>query len=132
MTQEEAIKVLAILKAAYPNSYKGMTESDAKGAAIVWHTHFANLPVEIVMMAVQKCIGESQFPPAVSEVKKKVQTLHWEASEIVNYRPDDYPPQEVQVAKKIYESTKDYRNRVPDAPHLLEMIGTRKNPLLNK
>ena len=29
MTREETVKILAILKAAYPNSYKGMTKEEA-------------------------------------------------------------------------------------------------------
>ena len=42
MTREETIKVLAILKAAYPNAYKGMTREEAQGTVSVWAMQFAS------------------------------------------------------------------------------------------
>ena len=34
MTRSEALKVFGILKAAYPNAYKGMTKDDANSVII--------------------------------------------------------------------------------------------------
>ena len=69
MTDKEAIQVLAVLKAAYPNSYKNMTTAEAAGTVNVWAIQFANVPVEVVIIAVNKLIATSTFPPAISEVK---------------------------------------------------------------
>lgn len=71
MTRDETIKMLAILKAAYPNSYKGMTKDEANGMIAVWTMQFADMPADIVLMALNKLISTSQFPPAISEVKRK-------------------------------------------------------------
>lgn len=78
MTREETIKVLAILKAAYPNSYKGMTREEAQGTVTVWSMQFAAFPVEVVLLAVNKIIASSTFAPSISEVKEKMRGMYWE------------------------------------------------------
>lgn len=78
MTREETIKVLAILKAAYPNSYKGMTREEAQGTVTIWSMQFASFPVEVVLLAINKIISSSTFPPAISEVKEKMRGMYWE------------------------------------------------------
>lgn len=42
MTREDTIKVLAILKAAYPASYRNMSRDEANGTVMIWATQFAN------------------------------------------------------------------------------------------
>lgn len=78
MTREETIKVLSILKAAYPNSYKNMTKDEANATVTVWAVQFSEIPAEIVMIAVNKLIATSTFPPAISEIKDKIKGLYWE------------------------------------------------------
>lgn len=79
MTKEEAIKILSILKAAYPNSYRGMTKEEAMGTVSVWATQFYDVPYFIVSIAVNKLIGTNTFPPAINEVKGKIKGLYFEA-----------------------------------------------------
>lgn len=83
MTREEAIKILAVLKAAYPNSYKGMTKDEANGTISVWSTQFVNIPYIVVSIAVNKIISTNTFPPSISEVKAKIQTLYTEANSML-------------------------------------------------
>lgn len=83
MTREETIKLLAILKAAYPNSYKGMTKEEANGTITVWAIQFANIPSNIVMIAINKIISDSPFPPSISEVRDKIRGLYYEAQEML-------------------------------------------------
>lgn len=84
MTKTETVKILAILKAAYPNSYKGMSKEEANATVTIWAAQFAGIPVEIVMMAVNKLISTNQFPPAISEVKQRISNLYWEARELID------------------------------------------------
>ena len=79
MTQKEATQILAILKAAYPNSYKGMTKEEAIGTVNVWATQFINMPASVVMIAVNKLISTNTFPPSIGEVKEKIRGLYFEA-----------------------------------------------------
>lgn len=83
MTREETIKLLSILKAAYPNSYKGMTKEEANGTIAVWSMQFANIPANIVLIALNKLISTSPFPPAISDVKSKLRSLYYEAVEML-------------------------------------------------
>jgi hypothetical protein len=78
MTREETVQVLSLLKAAYPNSYKGMTRQEGNGVISVWATQLSYVPVEVVLMAVNKLISTSTFPPSISEVKAKFKDIYWE------------------------------------------------------
>lgn len=124
MTREETTKILAILKAAYPNSYKNMSQQEALGTVAVWHMQFADMPPDIVMMAVQKCISSSTFPPSVSEVKKKIGSLCWEAYDIITSIPGiSFSEETVRQAERIYKKTRDYKYDTPQEPSLHQMIG---------
>lgn len=130
MTQNETIKILAILKAAYPNSYKGMTKEEANGTVAVWTMQFADMPADIVLMAVNKLISTNKFPPTISEVKKKISTLHWEAYDMICDKTTSALLQDEEVAKyqRIYEITKRMKINTNLEPTLKEMMngGTQK------
>lgn len=79
MTRQEAIKILSVLKAAYPNSYKGMTKDEANGTVNVWATQFVSMPFSVVSIAVNKLISINTFPPSINEVKEKIRSMYWEA-----------------------------------------------------
>ena len=78
MTREETVQVLALLKAAYPNAYKGMTRQEGNGVIAVWSAQFSNVPVEVVLLSINKLISTNTFPPSISEVKAKFKDLYWE------------------------------------------------------
>lgn len=130
MTRDETIKMLAILKAAYPNSYKGMTKDEANGMIAVWTMQFADMPADIVLMALNKLISTSQFPPAISEVKKKISNLHWEAYDMICDKTTVALLQDEEIAKyqRIYEITKRMKINTNLEPTLTEMMngGTQK------
>lgn len=130
MTRDETIKMLAILKAAYPNSYKGMTKDEANGMIAVWTMQFADMPADIVLMALNKLISTSQFPPAISEVKKKISNLHWEAYDMISDKTTAALLQDKEIAKyqRIYEITKRMKINTNLEPTLTEMMngGTQK------
>lgn len=79
MTRQETMAVLSILKAAYPASYKGMTKADANGTVSTWQEQFESMPFCIVRLAVSRLIAKCKFPPAISEVRREIKALHYEA-----------------------------------------------------
>lgn len=83
MTREETTAILSILKAAYPNAYKGLTRKDANGIISVWQMQFANISMNIILMAVNKYISTNSFAPAVSDIKNKLRDLYYEAQEML-------------------------------------------------
>ena len=124
MTKKEALQILAILKAAYPASYNGMTKEEATGTVAVWCMQFADLPAEIVMMAIHKLISTNKFPPSISEVKNKIEKIHWEAYEIIstsNVR-ESIPEETRKKFQMIYEATKEYRVAALAEPPTLNLM----------
>lgn len=122
MTKEETAELMAILKAAYPNSYSGMTKQEAMGVITVWHLHFGEVPADIVFMAMQKAISSSKFPPTISEVKAKLSACYWEAAEAMNNTV--FPPtrEEYEAYKRICDSTDTYRNGMATEPRVEQLI----------
>ena len=123
MTREETIKILAILKAAYPNSYKNMTKEEASGTVTVWAMQFANMPAEIVMIAVNKLISTSPFPPAICEVKDKIRSLYWETWEILNQHKmyNNLTPEQEKMYQQLFEIAGELRSNQSTEPSLVEL-----------
>lgn len=110
MTKKEAVQILAILKAAYPNFYKDMSADEAQGTVSVWSMQFANVSAEIVLMALNKAISTSKYPPTIAEVKEKFSSIHWEAYEMINkhYGMRQLSDEEFARCKMVYEATRPY------------------------
>lgn len=125
MTKEETLRVLAILKAAYPASYNGMTKREAEGTVAVWNMHFASIPGEIVLMAVHKLISTNKFPPTISEVKEKLTSLHWEARDMIYSSVTDLlSEKDKELYRRIYDATKDFRVGGMAEPSLPQMLNS--------
>ena len=112
MNSAEATQVLAILSASYPNHYKNTTKDEALGIANVWALQFANVPADIVLMALNKAVSVNEFkPPNIAEVKKKLESVHWEAYEHIerNYRLKNLSEEQLATYKRIYKETERYK-----------------------
>ena len=137
MTVKEAVQVLAILKAAYPNSYKGMTKDEAQATATVWAVQFADMPVQVVLMAVNKLISTSTFPPAICEVKKKLGSLYWEAkgeldkyNQVQRFTGKDTNTKQIAFYEAIVNATRDYKYSSSIEPTIQQIIGKDETLLL--
>lgn len=128
MTAEETKKILAILKAAYPNSYKGMTKQEAIGTVNVWASQFAKLPVSVVLIAVNKLISVNTFPPSINEVKDKIGGLYWEAwTELLNHKRGigRLSPERVAILEEIVKATEPLMYvKEPTLDELLSSYGS--------
>lgn len=122
MTKEETVELMAILKAAYPNSYNGMTKQEALGVITVWHLHFAEVPADIVFMALQKAISSSKFPPTISEVKTKLEAVYWEAHEALNAYLVPPPPNAREAYRRICNATQAYKMSRATEPTVERML----------
>ena len=138
MTQKEATQILAILKAAYPNSYRGMTKEEAIGTVNVWATQFIDMPVSVVMIAVNKLISTNTFPPSIGEVKEKIRSLYFEAlGELPHQHGGLYctntkelPPERIALLKEIIRVTEPMRTKIKIEPSLTDLLnGYEKNYL---
>ena len=133
MTREETIKVLAILKAAYPNSYKNMSKDEANGTVMIWSMQFAKIPVELVMIAVNKLISTSPFPPAICEVKDRIKGLYWEVWEILNTNKQYQTLSSEQEAmyRRMLDIIEPLRSEYKSEPSITELIGDDRKLYLN-
>lgn len=130
MTQKEATQILAILKAAYPNSYRGMTKEEAVGTVNVWATQFINIPVRVVMIAVNKLISTNTFPPSIGEVKEKIRSLYYEALGEIPYQHGglycnntaEISPERLEVLKEIVSVTEPWRTMHKIEPSLTDLL----------
>lgn len=71
MTREETIKIMAVLKAAYPSYYKGMRADEANGVVALWWEMFADDEYPLVAAAVKAHIATDKkgFPPHIGAIK---------------------------------------------------------------
>lgn len=130
MTRQEAIKVLSILKAAFPNSYKGITKEEANGVVNIWAVQFTNIPFPVVSIAINKLISTATFPPTVGEVKEKIRSLYWEAKQelpyseggIVANNDKQLPPEHIFLLKEIIRVTEPMRTMQTIEPTLADLI----------
>lgn len=111
MNRKEAIQVLAILKAAYPNQFKGMTTEEAQGTISVWSMQFASIPADIVLMALNKHISTNKYPPTVADIHEKLTAIYWEAHGKAYPLGENItvPKEEQQYYERICTATESYR-----------------------
>jgi len=68
MTPEETIKILSIIKAAYPQWARDLKPTDAKAMVNLWSSMLEDYPYNVVQVAIKKIIATNKFPPSVAEV----------------------------------------------------------------
>ena len=74
MTHGETLKIMAILKAAYPDYYRGMKLKDADSIVALWAEMLAPYPYEACAAAVKKLIAESPYVPKISDIVGRVES----------------------------------------------------------
>ena len=77
MTREETIKILSVLRGAYPAFYRDITKQEAESTIALWESMFEEEPYELVGAAVKAFIsGDSKgFPPAIGQIKEKIRQI---------------------------------------------------------
>lgn len=119
MTKGDAMKVLAILQAAYQ---KNMTKEQARGTVAIWCMQFADIPLDVMLMAVNKHISTSEFFPKPSEIKKKLEAIYWEAYDAITQDSVKLPPEALQQYQRIYDITRAYKFPKMAEPTLKQML----------
>ena len=77
MTTEEIRTVLAVLKRAYPSSFKDMTDEDARETVKLWKMMFEHEDVAMVNAAVVALISTRTvgYTPVIGEICQKLREL---------------------------------------------------------
>lgn len=76
MNKEEATKFLALIKVAYPATYKGIDKDTALATVNMWQMTFANVPLVIMEMAFDHYRKVSEFAPTPAAIIKELKSLY--------------------------------------------------------
>ena len=84
MNVNETLKILSVLKANYPNFYKGMSKIDAEAQVILWSEMFEDTPYELVGVAVKSYIATdvNGYPPNIGKIKEHIKSLSQSDNEL--------------------------------------------------
>ena len=77
MTTEEIRMMLAVLKQAYPHSYKDMTEEDVRGTVKLWKMMFEREDAAIVNQAVVSLLSTRTvgYTPVIGEICEEIRKI---------------------------------------------------------
>lgn len=77
MTGKEVLKILAIIKVAYPNSFKNLTKADVQALTTLWERQFKDFSYDEVAMALDSIIASdtSDFMPSIGKIKEMIVKL---------------------------------------------------------
>jgi len=75
MNKEIITKGLALLKYAYPNTFKNYSREDTEMMIIVWLKNFEDEDSKMFINAVNNLIKKSSFMPSIADVKHEIAEL---------------------------------------------------------
>ena len=81
MNKQEAIKLLALIKVAYPTAYKDMDQASKQATVNMWAMSFPDVPYPIMEQAFNHFRMVSKFPPTVAEMVEELKQVHYQALE---------------------------------------------------
>ncbi len=136
MTKEEAYIVLAIMKSAYPKDYPfNMSPKEAEVVAMVWCEQFADVPGEIVKLAVKQLIATEERCFSIATVKKQLGSMYWETQARLDETrrkicPNPLSSEETLLYEHIRKITEPYRNSRTLEPSIKQLVGDDTKTLL--
>lgn len=81
MNKQEATKLLALIKIAYPTAYRDMDEASKKATVNMWQMSFPDVPYPIMEQAFNHFRMVSKFPPTVAEMVEELRNVYNQAVE---------------------------------------------------
>ena len=81
MNKQEATRLLALIKVAYPTAYRDMDEASKKATVNMWQMSFPDVPYPIMEQAFNHFRMVSKFPPTVAEMVGELKNIYNQAVE---------------------------------------------------
>jgi hypothetical protein len=81
MNKQEAIKLLALIKVAYPTAYRDMDQASKQATVNMWAGSFPDVPYPIMEQAFNHFRMVSKYPPTVAEMVEELKHIHYQALE---------------------------------------------------
>ncbi|MBS3938486.1 MAG: hypothetical protein KGZ50_07945 [Peptococcaceae bacterium] len=70
MKKTEVLRLLALLKVAYPRFFVSNDKAELELQAGLWQELLGDIPLPVLQVATKKLILESPFPPTISDVRR--------------------------------------------------------------
>jgi len=121
MVREDVIAALAVIKIAFPYSYKDVSREQAEHVIALWCDIFADYDPAPVLMAVKTIIASdtNQFPPSIGRVRTEadqiitlIKSLGSMGYTIFEYMGDKAKKYPLSVRKQITQSSKAAYRRI--------------------
>lgn len=107
MTTEEAAKLLALIKVAYPTSYRDLDEDSTRATINMWQSTFADVPYVILTLAFENFRRRSKYPPTIAEMYEELQHLYYIA--IGDISMQEFRGESTARSKFVLEHTSRFR-----------------------
>lgn len=77
MDRTEVIKIMAVLRGAYPQFYRTIDRKEAEDTVNLWSEMFSDEPYPVVAAAVKALIAADSkgFPPVIGQVRAKIRQI---------------------------------------------------------
>ena len=122
MDNLEATKLLAMIKVAYPNSYKGMDNASLAATVNMWTMSFPDVPYPIMEQAFNTLRMQLKFPPTVAEMAEQIRVLYHEALHLADIQKQ---LENRDASRQYYELAKCI-SRFKDWPNMDSAYGMNK------
>ena len=106
MNRTEAAKLLALIKVAYPSTYRDMDDRTKMATVTMWQSTFPNVPYAVMEMAFDHFRRVSKFAPTIADMYDELKGLHYRALEEVMNTDDE---KVMKIAKRIMQYTDQYK-----------------------
>lgn len=110
MNKQEAIKLLALIKVAYPTAYKDMDQASKQATVNMWAGSFPDIPFPIMEQAFNHFRMVSKFPPTVAEMVEELKHIHYKATECALVQKTLGNDEEVRRYRAIMACTSRYKD----------------------
>lgn len=110
MNREETIKMLALIKVAYPTAYKDMDKESKLATVNMWQTTFPSVPYSIMEMAFNRFRMTSKFPPTVADIAEELVSVHYQALEGAMHAHSFGDKRNLGIYRGIMRITEPYKN----------------------
>ena len=109
MNKAEATKFLALIKIAYPKTYRNMDNDSVIATVNMWQKTFADVPYAIMEMALDHYRRVSEFEPTVASIYKELKSLYYVALEDVMLSDNET---KIKAAKYVMEQTSRFSENI--------------------
>ena len=110
MNKQEAVKLLALIKVAYPTAYRDMDEASTKATVNMWAGSFPDVPYPIMEQAFHHHRMVAKFPPTVAEMVAELKSIYNQAVEGALLCAGIGDAEGAEKYKAIMAYTKKYKN----------------------